>query len=109
MPTAVPVAPPPTVQIAFSYTNDPLVIATLKEFRVYTVDSTTHARLTPAIVVNKGNIPTITMPLTVPVTGYSNQTIEVVPLDLQGKEGITTYAPVYVPLPAVTAVAQVTT
>jgi hypothetical protein len=99
----------PTVKVAFSYTDDVLVRASLKEFRVYCVDPATYARLTPAIVVSKTSIPTLTAPLVVTMTAYSGQTLEIVPIDIQGKEGITTYAPMYVPLPAVTSAAQVTT
>jgi len=99
----------PTVAIAFSYTTDPLVVAALKEFHVFAVDPTTHARQsTTPIVVAKTAIPSISSPLVVTMNGYGSQVVEVVPVDLQGNEGATTYAPVHVNLPPVSSVAQVT-
>jgi hypothetical protein len=99
----------PVISIAFAYTADTLVLAALKEFHVYAVDPNNHARLSPALVVPKTAIPTLTAPLSVTMTAYGAQCIEVVPCDLQGNEGHTTYAPVFVALPSVQSVAQVTT
>ncbi len=98
----------PTVNIAWSYTSDPLVLAALKEFRVYGVDPSTHIRQSGPIIVSPANIPTMTLPLTVVMSGYGAQVIEVLPVDLQGSEGATTFAPVHIALPPVTSVAQVT-
>lgn len=99
----------PNVSVAFSYTTDPLVMATLKEFHVYPVDPTTRARQTAtALVVSKTSIPTSASPLIVPMTGYGTQMIEVVPIDIEGKEGVPTYGSMYIILPAVTSIAQVT-
>jgi hypothetical protein len=96
----------PSVSIAFSYTNDPLVLAAFGEFHVYAVDPSTKARQGPALVVKTA--PTITAPLVLSINGYGSQMVEVVPADKDLKEGVTAYAPVYIPLPPVSAIAQVT-
>jgi hypothetical protein len=93
------------INLAFAYSSDPLVLAALKEFHVYAVDPGSRVRLNSATVTAAA--PPLTSPLSVPMTAYGAQMVEVVPVDLQGVEGMRAYAPVYVPLPAASGIAQV--
>jgi hypothetical protein len=98
----------PSVNIAFTYTTDPLVVAALKEFRVYVVDPNSHVRQTGPVVIQPSAIPLISKPLNLAVSGYGAQMVEITPVDLQGIEGTTTYVPVHILLPGVSGGAQVT-
>jgi hypothetical protein len=93
------------INLAFAYSSDPLCLAALKEFHIFAVDPGSRVRLNSATVTTTA--PALTAPLAVPMTAYGAQMVEVVPIDLQGTEGLRAYAPVYVPLPAASGIAQV--
>jgi len=78
-----------SASIVFSYSSDPLVLAALKEFRVFPVDDGLN-RLTSPVVVPPDSIPTSSNPLTVPMPPSATQ-IEVVPVDFDGYEGEAAY------------------
>jgi hypothetical protein len=79
-----------SASIVFSYTSDPLVRASLREFRAYPIDAQFN-RLGEAVVVAPDSIPTSSNPLIVPMPPSAIQ-IEVVPVDIDGHEGKAAYA-----------------
>ena len=78
------------VYIVFSYPDDPLIRASLREFRVYPVDDY-QERLAPPVTISPGAIPTAEnpFPITMPIGATE---VEVVAVDLDGNESVSVYA-----------------
>jgi hypothetical protein len=79
-----------SITIVFSYTDDDLVRASLREFQVYAVDDN-NERLAGPVIILPDQIPTTSAPLAIPMPPGATQ-VEVVPVDLDGREGKAAYA-----------------
>ncbi len=78
-----------SISIVFSYTDDDLARASLREFQVYSVDAGNN-RIAGPVVVPPDQIPTTSDPLTIPMPLGATQ-VEVVPVDVDGREGKAAY------------------